>query len=263
MNVYIEYAVLDNLIIDGLLLYLACKTLKISARWWRILLGAAVGTACALLSVFVSGFYLYAVKAVTLFLMCVITVGFGKKLFWHILLTLAYTFLLGGAIVGLFELFCVDYVTDGGTFYELNVPLFVYVLAVFLVGFLCYSVAVYFRNLKKIAPYLVKISVTLDKEYQASAFLDSGNTLTFNGLPVCFVTKQFGNFASYYAEQAVRGKVSKIDVSTMAGETSVSAVLCKITLNGTEKQAYLALPQSKSATPYNVLLGCDFMSDIR
>lgn len=261
MNVYIEYAILDNLIIDGLLLWCAAKTLKLSAKWWRILFGAIIGTLCALFSVYVQGIWLYVIKFATLLIMCVVAVGFGKKLFWHILLTLAYTFLLGGAIVGLFELFNVNYVNDGGTFYELNVPLFVYVIAGALVAFLCYSVAVYFKGLKKIAPHLVKATVTLDKKYNVSAFLDSGNTLTHNGLPVCFVTKQFGNFAKYYAEQVICGKACSVAVNTMAGETSVCAVECLITLNGVEKQAYLALPKGKSPAPYNVLLSNDFIAE--
>ena len=56
MTVYVEYAFLDNFTMDCLLLFFACVTLKISFKWWRVALGAFVGTVCALATVYVSGF---------------------------------------------------------------------------------------------------------------------------------------------------------------------------------------------------------------
>lgn len=257
MNVYVEYVVLDNLTIDCIILFAACKTLKLPVKWWRIALGGLVGAACAVASVFVGGAWLYVVKAVTLLLMCIVAVGFGKKLFWHILLTVAYTFLLGGAIVGLFHLFKVDYV-HGGAFYQLNVPLFVYVLAVTLVAVLCYCIVTYVKNLRRIAPSLTKVSVVLgDKSYEITGFCDSGNTLTHQGLPVCFVTKAFDGFSDYYAAQLLKGGVERIDVVTLGGVTSVGAVKAAI-VDGETRQIYLAIPASKCKTQYNVLLSCDF-----
>ena len=97
MNVYVEYVVLDNFVIDSLLLWAVALTLRIPYKWWRIALGGVVGAACAVVSTFVHGFWLYLLKMACLICMCVVTVGFGKKLFWHILLTVAYTFEIGRA----------------------------------------------------------------------------------------------------------------------------------------------------------------------
>ena len=125
MNVYVEYVVLDNLVLDTLLLWMAVKTLKIPYNKYRVFLGGAVGAMCAVISVYITGLWTYLIKTVCLVCMCIVTVGFGKKLFWHILLTAAYTFVLGGCIVGLFNLFNVDYLTASGEFYQMQVPLFV------------------------------------------------------------------------------------------------------------------------------------------
>jgi len=259
MNVYVEYVVLDNFVIDSLILFLAAKTLKIPTKVWRIVLGGLLGTACAVASVYVIGFWLYMLKFASLALMCVVSVGFGKKLFWHILITLAYTFALGGAIIGIFELLHVNYVADNGAFYELNVPLFVYVSAAALAGFICYSIVVYVSQLKKTAPYLVSVTVTLDKAYKLDGYCDSGNTLSFDGMPVCFVTKTFKGFADYYAKELIRGNVRQVEVITVGGKTCVGAIKGKVAVNGMEKDAYLALPAEKCKTLYNLLLSNEFI----
>ena len=258
MNVYIEYVVLDNLVIDTLLLWAVTLTLKIPYKKYRIFLGGCVGAACAVASVYVSGYWTYLVKTACLVLMCIVAVGFGKKLFWHILLTVAYTFVLGGAIVGLFNLFKVDYLTQSGEYYQLNVPLFVYALAVALTAFLCYSITVYVKQVKKIAPHMAKITVKLDKTYSLSGFCDSGNTLTHDGVPVCFVTKKFNGFAEYFAVQALNGGTVNITVTTVAGSKTVQAVKGKIVANGIERDVYLALPAEKCQTMYNVILSNEF-----
>ena len=258
MNVYVEYVALDNFVIDCLLLWAVALTLRISYTWWRIVLGGAVGAACAIVSVFVHGIWLYLLKAACLILMCIVAVGIGKKLFWHILLTFAYTFVLGGAIIGLFNIFQIDYVNGDGQFYQMNVPLFVYVIAVALVAFLWYSIVIYIKNAKKASPYRKKVQIVLDKSYTVDGFCDSGNSLYHNGTPVCFVTKSFKGFADYFACQTLCGRAVDIDVATVAGEQKVIAVEGKIALNGEEIKVYLALPKEKCNTEYNVLLSNEF-----
>ena len=262
MDVYIEYVILDNLTIDVLLLWLAAITLKLPYKRWRIFLGGAVGTLCAVLSVFVSGWTVYLVTAFCLVIMWITACGAGKKLLWYILLVCAYTFVLGGAIIAVFHFFKVDYVTENGEFYSLNVPLFVYVLAAFLAAFLCYSIAVYVKQTKKIAPFLTKAKVFFNETAaDVSAFCDSGNTLTFNGIPVCFVTKKFKGFTDYFAEQTLHGNVTKIEVTTVVGTQFVSAVLASVQACGKRMQTYIALPADKCNTPYNLILSNLFMEE--
>ena len=258
MNVYVEYVELDNFVIDTLLLWAVALTLRLPYKWWRIALGGLVGAGCAVVSTFVHGFWLYLLKGACLILMCVVTVGFGKKLFWHILLTVAYTFVLGGAIIGLFNLFKIDYLNGDGQFYQMKVPLFVYVIAVALVAFLCYSIVVFVKNAKKSAPYRVKVQIELDKVYTVDGFCDSGNSLSYDGIPVCFVTKNFKGFADYFVKQTLCGKVVTVEVATVAGTQQVAAVEGKITLKGEQRKVYLALPKEKCQTEYNVLLSNEF-----
>ena len=256
MSVYLEYAILDNFTMDCILLACACLTLKIRFKWWRVALGALVGTATALATVYVKGFWMYPAKIACLVVMCVVTIGFGKKLFWHILLTVAYTFVTGGAIVGLFNLLKIDYVSDNGLCYNMPVPLWVYFLAVGLTAFLCYSVAVFVKQTKKVAPYLKKVKVLLDgTAHRVSGFCDSGNTVTHNGVPVCFVTKKFKGFAEFFAAKVLAGETVSVVISTLAGSKSVVAVAAKVQCDGeTLTDVYLALPAEKCQTQYELLL---------
>lgn len=260
MNVYLEYVILDNFVIDSLLLLAAALTLKLPFKKYRIALGGLVGSACAVASVFVTGFWVYVVKTACLVLMCIVAIGAGKKLFWYILLTVAYTFVLGGAITGLFNLFHISYLTENGEFYQMRVPLFVYAIAVGLTAFLCYSVAFYIKQARKIAPFLTKIVVTLDKDYKLTGFCDSGNSLCYEGVPVCFVTKKFDGFSDYFARQMLAGQTRSIEVVTVAGTKRVTAVKGAITVNGRRLETYLALPIDKcQSSAYNIVLSNEFI----
>lgn len=258
MTVYLEYAILDNFIMDFLLLFCAAVTLKIPFKKRRIALGAAVGTATALCSVNLQGFWAYCAKALCLFLMCVCAVGFGKKLFWFVLLTLAYTFITGGAIVGIFHLCNVPFHAKNGFCYNMSVPLFVYLLGVAFAVFLCYCLAQFVKQTKTVAPHLKKVQVILQKTYRVTGFCDSGNTVRCNGLPVCFVTKKFGNVSQYFAQQILSGVSQQVQISTLTGTRNVTAVQARLRVDGVTRAVYLALPAQRCKTHYELLLSCEF-----
>ncbi|MCM1194460.1 MAG: sigma-E processing peptidase SpoIIGA [Firmicutes bacterium] len=261
MNVYVEYVILDNFVIDTLLLWAAALTLKLPYKRIRLILGGALGALCVVVSVFIAGAAIYLIKTFSLVIMCAVAVGFGKKLFWHILLTAAYTFVSGGAVVAVFHFFNLSYITENGEFYQLNVPLSVYVTAAALTAFLCYSVVFYIRQVKRFAPYVVKATVSLDKDYALDGYCDSGNTLTFNGLPVCFVTKRFNGFAAYFAQQSLKGNTETIEVVTVAGSCKVTAVKGTVSANGIKREAYLALPAERCKTLYHLVLSREFLDE--
>lgn len=255
MTVYVEYVVLDNLALDFFILLLSSLTLKYNVKIWRLVISAAAGAACAVVSVYVRGVWLILLKGATLVVMCAVSVGFGKRLFWFAVMTVVYTFVTGGAIVGLFNLFGVEYLSDGA--YRTRVPLFVYVLGVAAVAFLCYSVYAYLGRLKKIAPHMVTVKLILDKVYTLSAFCDSGNTVCQDGVPVCFAVKKFAGLSDCFATKMMQGQTTVVTVSTLTGTKQTIAVAAQIELDGVRSSVLLALPAEKCNAPYNLLLnGC-------
>lgn len=255
MVVYVEYVFLDNFSMDCLLLWLALVTLKLPIRWYRVVVGGAVGAICAIVSVYFEGIWLITVKLATLLVMCISVVGWGKRLFWYILLVLAYTFLMGGAIIGIFNLFNVQYIVDGAFVYNGRIPIFLCIFALLFVCFLCYSLHIFVLQSKKVAAYVCRVTVTLQqKSYNVTAFWDSGNTLEHKGLPVCFVTKRFGDISALFSRSIMQGKAESIPVVTVAGQTSVIAMQGTLQLEGKQRAIWLALPKQKCKMPYNVLL---------
>lgn len=260
MTIYLEYAIADNYFMDWLILFFAAITLKIPFKKWRLALAAALGTAIALVSVYLQGVWLFAVKALCLFAMCLCAIGFGKKLFWFVLLTFAYTFVLGGAVVGFFHLFNVQHIADGTLLYTASPPVFVWLAAIAFVSFGVYSLLHLFKQQKAVQPHLKKVEVTLcnGKKHAVLGFCDSGNSVTCDYLPVCFVTKQFGNFSALLAQQILCGKSKVVQVTTLTGQAATHAMAAQITADGVTRNVLLALPPQKCHTPYQLLLSSQF-----
>lgn len=262
MTVYVEYAFLDNFAMDFLLLFFASVTLKISFKWWRLSLGAFLGTVVALVSVYLSGILAYLAKALCLFAMCAATIGLGKKLFWHILLTLAYTFVVGGAITGIFNLLQVDYVTQNGFYYNAPVPLFVIFIAIAFVAVVCYLLHGFVLKSKQIAPFLQKVKLHLENSYSLLGFCDSGNGVSHDGVPVCFITKRNAKIAEEFAKKVLVGKTVLVEVQTLAGQKNVVAISAVLEVFNENHDVLLAFSPVHGQTQYDVLLNSVFCQGI-
>lgn len=79
MIVYIDVIFLFNVLIDGILLWTTAWSRKLSFRWWRLALSAAIGGSYAILLFFppLSFLYTFAVKFVLSLLMLLTAFGFG------------------------------------------------------------------------------------------------------------------------------------------------------------------------------------------
>lgn len=236
MSVYIEYAILDNLSMDCLLLLLATSTLKLPTKWHRILLGGVVGSITALLCVTLTGALLYLAKLLSLLLMCIATVGFGKKLVWCVFTTTLYTFLLGGAIVGLFNLSAQSFV--GGVIYQSDVPLFCYFFAILLAVALAKMMITYVKDVKRVLPNVFKCQIVLDHSYNVNALYDSGNGATCCGLPLCFVSKKY---AYVFAKRMLCGQTHNVNIFTVAGKSTVVATKGQVVVGKQSFDVYFAI----------------------
>ena len=236
MSVYIEYAILDNLSMDCLLLLLATSTLKLPTKWYRILLGGAVGSISSLLCVTLTGAILYVAKVLSLLLMCIATVGIGKKLLWCVFSTALYTFLLGGAIIGVFNLSAQSFV--GGVIYQSDVPLFCYFFAILLAVVLVKMLMAYIKDVKNVLPNVFRCQIVLDGVHNVNALYDSGNGATCNGLALCFVSKKF---CDVFAKRMLCGQTQNVSICTVAGKCTVMATKGQVGLSGQRMDVYFAI----------------------
>ena len=88
MVVYVEIVLLENLLIDGLVLWLVIKSLKLKTNWWGLICASLLGSVFALFSVSidVSGVLSVLIKLLVAFLMCVLVCFNFKKVFVKTLL---------------------------------------------------------------------------------------------------------------------------------------------------------------------------------
>lgn len=210
------------------------------------MLGGVVGSVTALLTFTLDGILLYIAKFLSLVLMCIATVGFGKKLFWCIVTTFGYTFLIGGAIVGLFNL---GQPLAGGVIYQSDIPLFCYFFAILIAVVVVKLIVTYAKDVKRVLPNVHNCQIVLDGCHNVKALYDSGNCAVCNGLPLCFVGKKF---ADMFAKRMLLGKTWEVQVSTIAGKSAVIATQGQVVLDGKTVDVYFAI--GKMSPLYDVIL---------
>ena len=195
MTVYLEYAIIDNLVINTLLLWFVFRTIKQAAPKWKILLSAVVGTAFALVLPLIQvqipqgAGGAVAVVAIKIFVgaLMVFIVQYKSltRYILFLLLFLAYTFALGGAIYG------VTHATSALPKAFASVPIGVFIgsAAVFL---WVLSKLIKFLNVRhSINNYLRDVIITYkDNKFKITSYLDTGNRLVDpkSNAPVVIIT---------------------------------------------------------------------------
>lgn len=195
MQVYVEYAFIENFLIDGMLLYLAARCSRKCVSTLPTVFSSSLGAAFACVyGLFSVPFAVSAAVKITFgALMCLVVCArmprrgmrrIGQKMrFWRDYFSYTLVFFALAACLG-------------GTFYALNVtgsrlktwqiPVCVF----FAAG--CKKVARRIFAQKKIAAFSRRCTIFVgEKSVSATGFVDSGNRAkTVDGAPVCFVAPE-------------------------------------------------------------------------
>ena len=212
MTVYIEYAVLDNFIIDWLLFRYTLLLVGMKGKKGRLFLCASAGTAFAvalpllalplwaeLLLTALSGFLLVLWSARD---------PSAKKYFAAAGVFLLLTFITGGALTAFFNLF-----PAFGT--ELCVG--VILLGAWLISAGAYRAIRYLYRRKEIHNHVVDCEITLNgKTVSARGLVDTGNRLYDGDRAVAICS---GKFASALTDASTKGKY--IEVGTVNGREKI------------------------------------------
>lgn len=255
---YIEYVIIDNMAFDSLILWASSKTLKISIPKWRVLLGGAVGTATAFVSVYLYDWWAFIVKTAMLVLMCFCTVGKRRTLL-YIVTVAAYTFVTGGIIIALFYLTGVQFAYGAALTYD-SVPLGLYLAGIAALVFFVNYVRQYV-GYRKTLRNIVNVKIDFGNgTIDTDAFIDSGNSLTHEGVAVCFaMTPIHKQVVSYMAEALPRGKCVTVNYNTLTSSENTLAVAAEVVYKGRKRQVYIALPNKKTNAQYGLLLNSSFL----
>lgn len=260
MVVYVEYALAENFLLDGLILYLALKIARGRVRAWRLILAAAAGAAEAvcfpLLNVPV--WCAYLLKVLGGLLLCVIVVSKGRVKTYVVVAAAFFlvTFALGGLLTAAYSFFNVKYEEGSGYLVE-QAPVAL-VLAVFGI-FVVFAVkfAKYFYRYaklqKKIAPCVLEHG---GRRVSWKGLADSGNLLEFQGAPVC-VMSAMAAFALFGRNLKEAGRLT---MRTVASEKETPVFVCNKMRVGRRnfENVYLAVGDVESKE-YQIILHTAYM----
>ena len=269
MEIYIEYAFLENFFFDAVLLRLALYVGKRKPAWGKIVLSAVFGGIFALLFPFLnlSVFWGGVLKiAVGLTLCMPIAGALRTKKDWGRYTAIAAAFFalsfgFGGALMGVYGGFSLS--ADRAFLLKETPHIIVFLgfaalslLAVWLVK------KAYVR--RAVASHLFTcILIGKERRISAEGFLDSGNLAQKNGIPVCFLSPEliyelFGQDI-LFGEGKEWGQVcDEMKISTVTGERILPLYQGEIEVKrGKEtvrKRVYFALSSNMISREYKILL---------
>lgn len=267
MEIYIEYALAENFLIDAMLLWLALKAAKQRIIFWRIVLAAALGAVFAVTFPLITAgkILAYILKFSVGILLCLIAVK-GKGIGRYALtaaLFFGFSFALGGALLALYSAFSVDYSKTENGYLTESAP-----VALVLSGsvlFALFAVALIKRLYRRRAlrRFVYPCRITLgDRTVKADGFLDSGNRAGVNGVPVCFLSP---DLAFDLLGDGVM--TEEMTILTMNGESKIKIfradrleIYCGESPNIINK-VYFAPSGNIRAREYKIILNASVLSD--
>ena len=257
MEIYLEYALLENFFVDGALLFLSALVGKRKIVWGRLVLSAAIGAAFAVLFPLLPLPMPLSVtcKFLLPILLCKIAIkkengGGGYAL--TLLFFYAFSFAFAGLLYGVFGAFDIEYfeVEGGGIVSKLPVG--------GLLAALVFFVALCLLGVKKLYEkrrtylHIYDCEIVGDRGVlKAKGYLDTGNTASYHGMPVCFVTPDL-----FYDFTGGETPTEQMTVVTLAGEKRVSVIKAEKILVGESVHgvAYLSPTSRLIGREYKILL---------
>ncbi len=260
MEIYIEYAFLENFFFDGVLLSLSLFAAREKLCFWRIALSATLGGVFAILFPLLKlpVFAGTLLKTAVGMLLCMPLVKRLKtKKEWGryaliCVLFFSLSFLFGGSLLGIYTGFSVS----GTGYTAAHAPFWAVLLGFAGLSFLTLFLVRKLYAKKAIAGRIYACRVeNAGKRIQAEGFLDSGNLAQKNGLPVCFLSPDI--FYELFGEEVLKGGGQVCDelaISTLGGVKTVCLYEGEICIENTQKRVYFAPSANMISREYQILL---------
>ena len=182
MEVYIEYVIIDNLIIDFLLLWSTLKIMGVKIKKYLLILSSIFGTivSCLLPLSGLGGVLLAVIKVIIGLLMLMIShkPSSLRSFIYAFLVFTSLTFLMGGACYAIIVLL-------GGTFenisigkYDTVLPVSIVIATCFIYAIVIFKVTKFIYRKKDMIPFMGEAEIEIaGNKYKFTTFMDSGNRL--------------------------------------------------------------------------------------
>ena len=198
MEVYIEYVVIDNLVIDGLLLLITRKALKLEVSRFFILFSALVGTivAVCLPALNMNKGFTYVTKLILASVLVLLSGKFRstREFIRAYYLFLFFTFLFAGGVYAVLWFFEIDFSVIDFT-YSAEFSLGVVLLTAFVVYRFASRIVEFIYRKRELKPFLRRCELVINgRELRFFGFIDSGNRIYCKktGFPVILCSAKVG-----------------------------------------------------------------------
>lgn len=240
MQVYIEYVIIDNLIINYILLYSSARCAQVKTKALFLFLSALLGTVVAVILPLINlkSEFLIFIKLPLGALMVLLSAKFLSlnKYLLTFFFFLTFTFLSGGLIIATFNLIGVDYTLYYSINYNSFIPVGVSVAFVFFATRISVKIVKSVIKERDLRPFLRKCIIVVNKKrFTITGFIDSGNRLydERTGFPVIVASL---SLSEKLLGAGVRTSVSELVVDTVSGKTKLKLyVIDKLLIYNGEK----------------------------
>lgn len=208
MTLYIEYVILDNMVIDYMLLSLIELATKDKINRLRKVLASLIGTVFAIFLPYISKFQ---ILCIVYKILCALIMTFALKKYktfksylWNTSLLFIFTFLFGGLLICLLSFVGVEYTTTSFILYNFEIPVSVFLILFYLGYWLLKKIIRALNNQIKYNNFTHKIMLIDNNEkVECVGYFDSGNMLCKNGQAVNIISSEifFKLYQNYSIEK--------------------------------------------------------------
>lgn len=271
MEIYIEYILIDNLIINLLIILFTGFLLNIRFNKINIFLANVFGTICAVLLPLVS------VKVSFLLwfklLVAVIMVGLLKKYssfrnyFSAFFVFLTVTFFFGGLCCGMCEL--LNFQLESGQVLVNNYAFPVSLLCIVASGYIYLLIWLikYIKHKNTLSNYYFDVIIKFKgKIHFLRGYLDTGNKLTYHGSGVVLIPKRlfYKEFKDFSIEESFLNP-NKMLIKAVNGFEEITVVdadeisIKNSERNSTMQNVKIGLSEADFSSDFDCLIGCEFL----
>lgn len=212
MVLYIEYVLLDNLVIDYFLIRLLGRTFKDNYRKLRILLSLFIGVMGAVFlpyvigNVFISIIYRLLIAVVMILVLKVFSSI--KSVISRTLCFMGYTALISGLIIGVLSVFNIPYTISGVLLYSMELPMGLMVLILAIVIYVIDRIIKVYLCAISNSKYIHNITIENDGVVvDIRGLCDSGNMLSIDGECVSIISLNL--FMKLYSDVGLIDLINK------------------------------------------------------
>ncbi len=258
MEIYIEYAFIENFLFDYTLLYLALKAGRMEIQRFRLSLASVVGAIFAIIFPLLSlSKILGLILKISIgFLLCLLSVGNikMKKDRGRYALTCIFFFIFSFSFGGVLLALTRD-------FFQNKVPSLLVITVFSLLTYLSIYLIKKFQAQRSVYAYLYDCEIRVENRHKkVVGFWDSGNLAVKNKKMVCFLAPDvfYDMFQGEFFEKTMGQVCDELQIHTVSGVKIVHVYLGEIEVKTPtgqiKKQVYFAPSKNMLSKAYSLLL---------